>query len=433
MKLKARQRLGKYRIDRKIADGGFAAVYKAYDTIEGISVALKIPHQRHFTQDAMSDFRREIRVTASLDHPHILPLKNASFIDDLLVIAYPLGESTLAERLRRRLSPKTALDFAEQMLDAVSYAHEHRIIHCDIKPENLIIFPSNHLRLTDFGIAKIAFRTRTLTGSGTGTIAYLAPEQAYGRPSLRSDVFAIGLVLYRMFTGFLPDWPHEWPPVEYDRLRRVANPQFIGLIRRAMEVNPNKRFKDATHLLRAFERIKPRALREPTRKKARNGQKAAQWKTLRIREFERHFGRTLGTRVGCARCGGPVTEPMRNCPWCGHARRRYTGDTSFPTRCKRCKRGLKRDWPFCPWCYGGRVQEPTVREYTDKRYTARCHNTQCSRGDLMPYMRYCPWCRTKVRRAWKIPHSRDKCARCGWGVTREFWAFCPWCAKKQTP
>ncbi len=126
--LKARQTLGKYRIDRKIADGGFAAVYKAYDTIEGISVALKVPHKRHVTKEAMEDFRREARLVAKLDHPNILHIKNASFIGKMLVIVYPLGGETLEDRLGRRMSFKTAIDFADQMIDAVAYSHDQLII-----------------------------------------------------------------------------------------------------------------------------------------------------------------------------------------------------------------------------------------------------------------------------------------------------------------
>jgi serine/threonine protein kinase len=96
------------------------------------------------------------------------------------------------------------------MIEAVAYAHRQRIIHCDIKPENFILFPDNRLRLTDFGIARVA--QNTVAGSGSGTVGYMAPEQAMGKPSMRSDVFSLGLVIYRMLTGQLPEWPFEWPP-----------------------------------------------------------------------------------------------------------------------------------------------------------------------------------------------------------------------------
>ena len=112
--LRTRQRLGKYRIKRRLSEGAFGVVYAAADTIEGIDVALKIPH--HSTSpDIVADFRHEVRLAAQLDHPNILPLKNATFIGDKFVIAYLLGERTLADRMTKRMSQDTMLDYIEQM------------------------------------------------------------------------------------------------------------------------------------------------------------------------------------------------------------------------------------------------------------------------------------------------------------------------------
>ncbi|MBT8467101.1 MAG: serine/threonine protein kinase, partial [Deltaproteobacteria bacterium] len=209
--LKARQVLGKYRIRRRIGAGGFATVYEAYDTIEGIPIALKVPNLDQLDKESLNAIHREVRLTARLDHENILPLRNAMMIDGHFVIATPLGDQTLTDRLHYRLGPKTALSYAEQLLDALAYAHEVRVIHCDIKPDNVILFPQGHVRLADFGIAKVALRTRTIMGSGQGTVGYIAPEQAMGKPSFRSDVFSMGLLIYRMFAGELPAWPFDWP------------------------------------------------------------------------------------------------------------------------------------------------------------------------------------------------------------------------------
>jgi serine/threonine-protein kinase len=141
--IKARQKLGKYRIERRLANGGFAVVYQAMDTIEGIRVALKVPHIVNIDDTVLREFRHEVRMTAKLDHPNILPLKNASFIGERFVIVFPLGERSLDERLHRRVSLHTALYYSEQLIEAVAYAHRLRIIHCDIKPENVIIFGGN--------------------------------------------------------------------------------------------------------------------------------------------------------------------------------------------------------------------------------------------------------------------------------------------------
>lgn len=277
--LKIGHKLGKYKIEQRLADGGFAAVFRALDTIEGIRVALKVPHAKVLDESVLRDFRKEVRLTARLEHPNILSIKDASFIDQQFVIAFPLGEKTLGDRLRSRISFKTSMSFADQMLDAAAYAHRQRIIHCDIKPENMILFAENRLRLTDFGIAKVALRT--LRASGSGTVGYMAPEQAMGKPSLRSDVFSLGLVLYRLFSGHLPEWPFDWPMPGHQRLRRKTHPDLIEILRRALEVNSRKRFRDADQMLTAFRRIKTRTLRfaaesnKPTSSSVRSTRKRA--------------------------------------------------------------------------------------------------------------------------------------------------------------
>lgn len=265
--LKARQVLGKYRIRRRIGAGAFATVYEAYDTIEGISIALKVPNLDQLDKESLNAIHREVRLTARLDHENILPLRNAMMIDGHFVIATPLGQQTLTDRLHYRLGPKTALSYTEQLLDALAYAHEVRVIHCDIKPDNVILFPDNHVRLADFGIAKVALRTRTIMGSGQGTVGYIAPEQAMGKPSFRSDVFSMGLLIYRMFAGELPAWPFDWPLPGAERLRRTVSRDFIAFVRRAIEVRERKRFRDGVQLQRAFQKVAPKALRNTARAK----------------------------------------------------------------------------------------------------------------------------------------------------------------------
>jgi eukaryotic-like serine/threonine-protein kinase len=256
---RVRQTFGKYRIERRIAEGGFAVVYQAYDKIEGIRVALKIPSNTLVNRDLLEFFRKEVRLAASIQHPNILALKNAEFIDDHFVLAYPLAEQSLADRLQRRLAVTTALSYGSQMLEAVACAHRAKVIHCDIKPENLLIFPENRLLLSDFGIARLALRT--IRGSGSGTVGYIAPEQAMGRPSFRSDVFSSGLLLFRLFSGHLPEWPFEWPAQGADRLKAKIPPELIDVIRRSIEPNPARRFRDCIQMSRAFEAVQPKVRR----------------------------------------------------------------------------------------------------------------------------------------------------------------------------
>jgi len=427
--LRKGQRLGKYRVGRRIAEGPFADVYQALDTIEGLRVALKVPHAQLLSKEVMEDFRSEVRLVARLDHPNVLPVKDASVIDSHFVIVFLLGERTLADRMQRRMSLRTVLDYADQMLDGVAHAHANRVIHCDIKPENFILFPGKRLRLTDFGIAKLA--RRTVQASGSGTVGYVAPEQAMGKPSFRSDVFSLGLVIYRMLAGRLPEWPYTWPPPGFDRLRRRVHPDLIAVVRKAMEVEPRKRFKDAEPMRAAVRRVRPRALKRGANRAVPKAASAKKhdWQTIRRKQFQQDYGRTLQTRFSCHRCGGPVAESMLACPWCGAKRAMHRDDTPFPTQCPRCGRGMKLDWSYCPWCYGPGFEPTTTRQYTDARYTARCSNPGCSRRLLMPFMRYCPWCRRKVRRAWKLPGTSDTCPACGWGVLKSFWDYCPWCGK----
>ena len=256
--LRVRSRIGKYRIERRLAQGGFAHVYQAMDTIEGVRVALKMPHQSVVTPSMLELFQREARMVAKLDHPNILPLKDASFIDGRFVIASRLGEQTLCDRLRKRIAFETALDLAIQMVSAVAYAHSLKIIHCDIKPENMLLLPDGRLQLADFGIARVA--QKTVDGSGSGTVGYMAPEQAMGRPSTKSDVFSLGLIIYRTLTGHLPEWPFDWPLDGAASLRRKAHPELIAVIRKALEVRPSKRFRDASEMLAALEKVRRKAI-----------------------------------------------------------------------------------------------------------------------------------------------------------------------------
>ncbi|NIV17343.1 MAG: protein kinase [Woeseiaceae bacterium] len=420
--LRARQKFDKYRIIGRIASGPLADVYRAYDTIQKMHVALKIP--RTDGDITREELLHEVQVATKLKHPNILSVLNASYIQDKFVIVMDLGTESLAERIERRISTARAMDLAGQGLAALAFAHEHKIIHCDIKPENFILFPGNQMRLADFGFAKLSLRT--LKASGSGTIDYIAPEQAMGRPKFQSDVFSMGLVLYRLFSGKLPEWPFEWPLPAYDRLKSRLRPEFVDMLKKSIQLDPAKRYRDATQMLAAFERASSHARRQK-RTKAKNGSRSgSSWRALQWREFQRKYRKALDTRHQCRRCEGPVAESMQCCPWCGFDHPSRGSESPMPSTCPRCERGVKNDWDYCAWCYGPGFVEESARHYPDKRYSARCSNKRC-RGELMPFMRYCPWCRTKVRRPWKLAGSRHSCHACNWGIAKEFWNYCAWC------
>lgn len=422
--LRARQKLGKYRILSRIASGPLADVYTAADTIHRTRVALKIPKTDSHT--SREDFLREVQIAMKLSHPNILSVQDASFIDGHFVISMALGKESLADRIERRLSTAHAIEIADQALAALAHAHERKIIHCDIKPENFILFPGNRLQLADFGFAKISLRT--LKASGSGTIDYIAPEQAMGRPKFQSDVFSLGLVLYRLFSGKLPEWPFKWPMVGHERLRSRVSPEFAAMLRKSIQLDPADRYRNAVEMYAAFRKIKRTAERQKMISrpgKSANRSKSS-WRSIQWREFQRLYRQALDTSHHCRRCNGPVAESMQGCPWCGTDHPTRRAETSMPAICPRCERGVKSDWNYCSWCYGGGFEVETNRRYPDKRYSAKCASKKCHQP-LMPFMRYCPWCRTKVRKPWKMPGSRHKCSSCSWGIASEFWDYCAWC------
>ncbi len=424
--LRARQRLGKYRIERRITNGPLAAVYQAFDTIHGIRVALKVPHTSAMDEAFLVDFKREARLAPKLEHPNILPIRDASFIEGRFVIAMPLGDESLGDRMRRRIATGTALHFADQALAAVAHAHHNKVIHCDLKPDNFVIFPDDQLKLGDFAFSKVA--QRTIKASGSGTIGYMAPEQAVGRPMFQSDVFALGLVIYELFSGHLHDWPYDWPPKYVDRVKRKLKPSLLEWLRKATQVRPGDRYKDAVSMYREFRRLRNGSAKKQTSVRRRASDDPSLWKSIRFRQFQRKYRRALETRHECRHCSGPVSETMEACPWCGLSPPLKRVDTTYPSICPRCRRGTKLDWRYCPWCYGYGFEVETDRRYSDRRYEGRCRKRTC-RGPLTPFARYCPWCRTKVRRPWKLPGSADRCPSCKWGVDNDFWRHCPWCAR----
>ncbi len=420
--LRKRQKLGKYRILGRISSGPLADVYRAADTIQNIKVALKIPKEDGLVSH--KEILHEVRVATRLRHPNILSVLNASFIGDRFVIAMELGEESLSDRIVRRTSTARALDFAGHALAGLACAHEHRIIHCDVKPENFILFADGQLKLGDFGFAKLGIRT--LKASGSGTIDYIAPEQAMGRPKFQSDVFSMGLVLYRMFSGVLPEWPFEWPLPGEEKLRARVRPEIVEILEKSIRLDPRKRYRDAVQMHADFVRAHSHARRQKRQRPKAGNRPGTAWKQVRWREFQRQFRKTLQTHHHCRRCEGPVSESMQACPWCGFDNPARGCESRMPASCPRCERGVKNDWDYCAWCYGPGFVEETGRRYPDKRYASTCANARCG-GPLMPFMRYCPWCRKKVRKPWKLAGSRRSCKACGWGIAAEFWNYCAWC------
>lgn len=205
--------LGRYEIERQIGVGGMATVYLAMDVRHGRHVALKVLRPELAAVIGPARFLAEIRTTAALQHPHILPLHDSGEADGTVFYVMPFVDGeTLRDRITReqQLPVDEAVRLAVQVASALDYAHRRNVIHRDIKPENILLQDGQAL-VADFGIALAVSRTEgatrmTETGLSLGTPRYMAPEQAMGEREItgKADVYALGCVLYEMLSGEPP-------------------------------------------------------------------------------------------------------------------------------------------------------------------------------------------------------------------------------------
>jgi len=419
--LKRGQRLGKYRLASSLGEGGSCEVWKAKDCVEGIWVALKIPlADTHGKRDNQA-LLREVRFVAQLRHPHIMPVKNADIIGGHAVLATELSVGTLAD-CSKPMSVRRIISIIAQVLDGLAYAHRKRMVHCDVTPGNIFLFPDGRAALGDFGIG-LHLKGRMRTVDDFGTPGYVAPEQAYGRPTYRSDCFAVGLILYEYITGVLPKWPFRWPPRGCKRLRDRTSLTFVQFLKQSLAVDPDKRFASAEQMRSALLQAAPKNLKLTSGLKPL-GRRKSDWQTMRRAAFMKRYGAVVPLMFRCVDCGEPVAESMLVCPWCGSNRNRFDTDTPFSHLCTRCRRGVLPEWRFCPWCFGPGFASPADSHTTGVRYHSRCKHCH---GKLMRFMRYCPWCRRKVRKPWQVRPFPEICKRCGWSVDSAFWNYCPWC------
>ncbi|MDH3458505.1 MAG: serine/threonine protein kinase, partial [Gemmatimonadota bacterium] len=203
---------GRYHLVRELGRGGMAVVYLADDLRHRRRVAVKVLKPELAQAVGAQRFLREIEIAAQLSHPHILPLHDSGEAAGFLyyVMPYVEGESLRARIDReKQLSIEDAVKTAREVADALSYAHSLGVVHRDIKPEN-ILFQAGHAVVSDFGIARAvsacADEKLTETGIAVGTPAYMSPEQATASDEVdaRTDVYALGCVLYEMLAGELP-------------------------------------------------------------------------------------------------------------------------------------------------------------------------------------------------------------------------------------
>src|SRR5262245_15492916 len=277
---------GRYTVERELGRGGMASVWLARDLRHQRPVAIKVLRAELAGAIGVDRFLREIRLTAALQHPHIVPVLDSGLVEDAegnrlpwYVMPYVAGES-LRERLRREgyLPVEQVLEIAERAAGALAAAHRLGVVHRDIKPENLLL-AGGEVYVADFGIAKALIDTGgerlTSTGLALGTPAYMSPEQAMGQPvDGRTDQYSLAGVLYEMLAG---EPPFTGPTAQAVVARRLAEPVrplrpvrstvpagTEAAILRALERIPADRFPDITAFAGALRQ--PEGRPEPPRR-----------------------------------------------------------------------------------------------------------------------------------------------------------------------
>ena len=263
-------RVGDYQILNELGSGGMGRVYRVKnvlsDRIEAMKVLLPDVASR---QDLAARFLREIKLLASLNHPNIAALRTALTIDNQLVMIMEYVEGvTLADRLAHGPIPVAdTVNYMDQVLNALTYAHQQHIIHRDIKPANIILTPQGVIKVMDFGIARSGDeRSLTMTGTTLGSLSYMSPEQVKGEATdARSDLYSVGISLYELVTGQRPFHAHSdysimaahvkevpKPPIE---LEQGLPPALNEIILIAIAKDPAQRFQTAEAFRNALRTV----------------------------------------------------------------------------------------------------------------------------------------------------------------------------------
>ncbi|MGC2164371.1 MAG: protein kinase, partial [Silvibacterium sp.] len=275
------QVIGNYRILDELGRGGMGTVYRAQDVRLDREVALKLlPEDSLRDQEALNRFRKEARSASSLNHPHICTIYEAGEANGIPFLAMELLDGRTLERAiaSHPLPIETVLRLGEQICDALQYAHERGIIHRDLKPSNIFITSRDDAKLLDFGLAKkilpeFASANQTTVraditqpGRLLGTVAYMSPEQAEGKPvDARTDLFSFGAVLYEMATGLraftgessaavLVELLHR-QPVPPQAINSKVPPELQSIIAKALEKKPADRYQSAKELMIDLRRL----------------------------------------------------------------------------------------------------------------------------------------------------------------------------------
>lgn len=261
--------INRYEIIMKIGSGGMADVYKAKDHVLNRLVAIKVLKQEYSTDATfVKKFRVEAQSAAGLSHPNIVNVYDVGEDDGVYFIVMELVQGITLKNyidMKGKLDIREALNISVQIASGLSAAHENRIIHRDIKPQNIIMSRDGKVKVTDFGIAKVADST-TVTTTAAGTVHYISPEQARGGYSdERSDIYSLGITMYEMVTGRVPFEGETNVAVALMHIQSEITPprqlepsipvSFEKIILKCTQKKPERRYASARELIADLRKV----------------------------------------------------------------------------------------------------------------------------------------------------------------------------------
>jgi len=306
-----RKTIGKYRIIKRLGSGGFGSVYLALDTWMKREVAIKVPHNQD--QD-LEKMLKEPRIQASLSHPHIVQVYSVEKRDGIFFIVSEYISGPSLDRMIKEsggLKWETAVSIIYQVCDAVQHAHDHNIIHRDIRPANVLLTEAHMVKMTDFGTSRY-LNPDSIAVTRVGCPPYMAPEHFEGKAVYQSDVYSIGMMFYEMMIGKLPF--ENFNPLKIEQ--EVKNRLFTALDEKVAELTPGQ----SSVIMRALAKDysarypSPAAFKEALIRLQQEGTPEPIVEPGRRPEPPREE-KTSGKKV-CFNCGKLLSPRAKVCPYC---------------------------------------------------------------------------------------------------------------------